>query len=308
MMKQQKALNGSKKAWAVKPLLLAACTLSFAGISTNAYATSSSNQSLVYEVYAGGIHAVQATLDIEIEQKNNRYSLELGAKTRGLLGKLAPWFGTFESHGWLFKDGNMRPEQHKSVATWRGEEQIKDYAYGKDGSFKSLTIDEHDKEPEKPDIDAEITDGTTDALTATLLVLQNFNETGKCEGSSLVFDGKRSFEQKFTHEEDVELIASKYNIYEGPAAKCTVEVVPKKGKWYEKPRGWLSIQEQGREKGTMPTVWIASIEEGAPAVPVKVFVKTDYGGMFMHLAEYKGAQKMLVAEKRITEEEEDEVE
>lgn len=195
----------------------------------------------------------------------------------------------------------MRPEQHKSVATWRGEKQIKDYAYAQDGTFKSLTIDEHDQEPETPDIDKKITDGTTDSLTATLLVLQHYNKTGKCEGSSLVFDGKRSFEQNFSHEEDVQLTASKYNIYEGPAAKCTVEVVPKEGKWYEKPRGWLSIQEQGRNEGTMPTVWIAQLEENAPAIPVKVFVKTDYGGMFMHLAEYRGAEKTLVAEKRVRE-------
>jgi len=108
------------------------------------------------------------------------------------------------------------------------------------------------------------------------LVMENYGKTGKCEGTSLVFDGKRSFEQKFVHEENVELTASKYNIYEGPAAKCTVEVVPKKGKWHSKPRGWLSIQEQGREKGTMPTVW---------------------------LAEYKGKDTKLVAEKRIVDEE-----
>ena len=244
-----------------------------------------SKQQLVYEVYAGGIHAVQATLEMEIETKD-RYDLELTAKTRGLLGKLAPWEGSFESNGW--KDGDSyKPEQHKSIATWRGEEEVKDYAYGRDGKFRSLTIDEHDKPPEKKDIDKEVTDGTTDVLTATLKMLENYNKTGKCEGSSIVFDGKRSFEQKFVHEENVTLESSKYNIYEGPAAKCTVEVIPKKGKWRKKPRGWMSIQEQGREKGTMPTVWVANMEEGAPAVPVKIFVKTEYGALFMHLAEYK---------------------
>jgi len=279
---------------------LAVYTLSALVLSSAAFAAETSKQELVYEVYAGGIHAVQATLDIEMKPKN-RYSLELGAKTRGLLGKLAPWFGTFESHGWRLSGDKLHPEQHKSVATWRGEKEVKDYAYAKNGAFKSLTIDEHDKAPEKRDIDSEVTQGTTDALTATLMVMENYGKTGKCEGSSLVFDGKRSFEQKFVHKEDVQLQASKYNIYEGPAAKCTVEVIPQKGKWHSKPRGWLSIQEQGREKGTMPTVWLASIEEGAPAVPVKVFVKTDYGGMFMHLAEYKGKDKKLVAEKRILE-------
>ncbi len=234
----------------------------------------------------------------------DRYSLTLFAKTRGFLGSVAPWFGTFESHGWGSTKGDYRPEQHKSVSTWRDEKEIKDYAYGKDGKFIKITIDDHDKPPEVKDIEKEITDGTTDALTAALLVLENYNKTGTCEGSSKVFDGKRSFEQKFVHEENVELTSSKYNIYDGPAAKCTVEVIPHKGKWHEKPRGWMSIQEQGRERGTMPTMWVASLEDGAPAVPVKIFVKTAYGSLFMHLAEYESDGQILVAEKRVRDEDE----
>ena len=248
-----------------------------------------------YEVYAGGMRVLSADLIIE-EKKNDRYSISLAAKTFGLLGKLAPWSGTFESHGWKTNE-TFRPEQHKSAAIWRGEEEIKDYAYAKNGGFKSLTIKKHDQEPKKRDIEESLTKDTTDALTATLEVLQNYNETGECEGSSLVFDGKRSFEQVFAHEENVTLTESRYNMYDGAAAKCTVEVIPKEGKWYEKPRGWMSIQEQGREKGTMPTVWIANKEEGAPAIPVKIFVKTDYGALVMHLTGYENLSTNLVAEK-----------
>ncbi len=57
-----------------------------------------------------------------------------------------------------------------------------------------------------------------------------------------------------------DLKATKYNVYEGPAEKCTVEVAPAGGKWHEKPRGWLSIQEQGRQHGQLPTVWFARME------------------------------------------------
>lgn len=258
---------------------------------------------MVYEVYAGGIHAVQATLDMNIKPEN-RYSLELYAKTRGLLGKLAPWHGTFETHGWIMGDGERRPEQHKSTATWREETEVKDYAYTKSGAFKSLTITDHDKKPEVQDIAADITQDTTDALTATLVMLENYNENGTCTGESKVFDGKRSFTQSFEHQENVALTASKYNIYDGPAAECTVEVIPLKGEWHKKPRGWMSIQEQGRAKGTMPTVWVAQMEEDAPAIPVKIRVKTDYGTLFMHLAEYQNDGKIIVAEKRVLDEDE----
>ena len=259
---------------------------------------------MIYEVYAGGIHAVQAKLDIDMNP-NNKYDLMLAAKTRGLLGSLAPWHGSFESHGLRDENGAQRVQQHKSISTWRDETEVKDYAYDQNGEFINITIDEHDKPPEiKDDIAAEITRDTTDALTATLLMLENYNETGKCEGSSKVFDGDRSFEQSFVHQETVNLTASKYNIYEGPAAECTVEVTPLKGKWHDKPRGWMSIQEQGRERGMMPTVWVASLDDNGPAIPVKIRVKTAYGTLFMHLAEYQNDGKIIVAEKRITEDEE----
>ena len=287
-------LKASKKAWA-----LASCLcLGFILKPASAHAESS-RQQLVYEVYAGGIHALQATMDVDLRDKS-KYSLVLYAKTRGMLGALAPWHGTFESHGWKSK-GDFAPQKHQSTATWRGETDIKEYLYNKDGTFQSLKITEGEKAPENKDVEAEVTDGTIDVLTATLRVMENYNEAGRCEGKAEVFDGKRRFEQRFKHKQEVTLTPSKYNIYGGKAAECTVEVTPINGEWSKKPRGWLSIQEQGRDKGTMPTVWMGRVTEDGPAVPVKIRVKTDYGTLFMHLAEYNSAETSLVAEKRVTE-------
>ena len=46
---------------------------------------------MVYEVYAGGIHAVQNRM--EISEADGRYDIVMNAETRGFLGKLAPWSG-----------------------------------------------------------------------------------------------------------------------------------------------------------------------------------------------------------------------
>ena len=101
----------------------------------------------------------------------------------------------------------------------------------------------------------------------------------------------------FKEKGTVELKASRWNVYEGSAIECTAEVQPIAGKWHEKPRGWMSIQEQGRERGTIPTVWFAKITEGQPAVPVKVRVKTSYGTLFMHMTKYETAGNMLSLKK-----------
>jgi hypothetical protein len=289
-MTQPKALRNLKKLWAG-----GLCVLALFIPDGRAYA-SDQIQKMIYDVYAGGFHVVQA--DVTIDTSNSQhYELFMGAKTHGFLGKVAPWQGTFETNGWK-NGGDLQPQLHRSSAIWRGEEEIKSYNYSKDGGFQSLVIKDHDKPEETEDIDAALTQGTTDALTAGLLVFEQVARGEECTGSSEVFDGKRRFEQIFTYDETDDLSASKYNIYSGPAQKCTVEIKPISGKWHDKPRGWLSIQEQGRERGMMPTVWLANVKDGGPAIPVKIRVKTAYGTLFMHLAQYESGGNTVVAEKR----------
>jgi hypothetical protein len=252
-------------------------------------------QKMTYEVYAGGIDAVTAEFDIDYGS-NDRYNMMLAAQTRGFLGKIVPWHGTFETNGWRLKEED-RPEMHKSVAVWKDEEESKEYSYGKDGSFKSLRVIEKGEDKSEK-IDDELTQGTTDALTATLEMMKQVTAGGGCNTSAEVFDGDRRFELVFKHDEEEMLEATNYNVYSGPATRCTVEVKPISGKWHSKPRGWLSIQEQGREKGLLPTIWMAKIDEKGPAVPVKLRIKTDYGTLFSHLIGYKSATKEFHAEKK----------
>lgn len=252
-------------------------------------------QTLVYEVYAGGINAVQAKLDLVYGDGQDRYSAVLVAYTQGFLGKLAPWQGSFETHGWRMTEED-KPELHKSVSVWRDEEEVKEYSYGKDGSFKGLSIVEEGVDKSPAALDESLVQGTTDALTATLQMMKAVAAGGRCEGESEVFDGERRFRLVFKHDEMEKLNQTRYNVYAGETARCQVEVVPMSGKWHSKPRGWMSIQEQGREKGSLPTVWVASIDEGVPAVPVKIRVKTDYGTLFMHLVEYRNGDTVITTD------------
>ena len=277
---------------------MSALTISALCLPVSAPQAGIKKQTLIYDVYAGGIHAVQATLNMDLSRPD-RYDLMLTAQTRGLLGNLAPWSGTFETRGWVQESGNLQPELHKSTATWRDEVEVKEYNYNRSGAFDSLVITEHEKQPEIRDVEAALTDGSVDVLSATLMVMKNVAKGGKCVGTSEVFDGKRRFEMVYAPEKSVELTPSKYNIYGGAAEKCTVEVKPIAGRWHKKPRGWLSIQEQGRERGTMPTIWMGKISKNGPAVPVKIFIKTAYGALFMHLAKYETEDEILIAENRV---------
>ncbi len=262
-----------------------------------AQAREQSHQKLVYDVYAGGIHVVEAKVDVHIK-KDNRYSIVLAAQTRGFLGSLAPWQGVFESHGWIVGGDKFVPELHKSTTTWRGEDEISEYKYTKSGGFQELVMTEHGKAPEKKEVKQRLVEGTTDTLTAALSVFEAVAQGKNCEGTSDVFDGKRRYQQVFTHVGYFDEKPSKYNVFSGPAAECIVEVVPVTGAWHSKPRGWMSIQEQGRERGTMPTVWVAPVSAVGPAIPVKIRVKTAFGALYMHLSEYKEGEETRIAEQR----------
>lgn len=252
---------------------------------------------MTYDVYAGGFHVVDAKLDVDLNPKG-KYRLELSAATQGFLRNLAPWDGVFLTHGWRDgKTGVVRPELHESVTVWKDEKETKTYRYNKDGTFREYRIKDPENNGEPKDVDPALTQHTTDALTATLSVMQEIAKKNVCEGSDEVFDGKRRYKMIFQHKQDVALKGTQYNVYAGPAVECTIEVKPVAGEWHKKPRGWMSIQEQGRERGTMPTVWFAKMADNMPAIPVKIRVKTEYGTLFMHLTGYENGTKTLRLEE-----------
>lgn len=271
---------------------MAAVAFSMAAIEPAAALRPFDLQSMHFDVYAGGIHAVQANMILDYREKGH-YSMFFKAQTRGLLGTLAPWQGTFESKGWALNDGRRLPELHESIAVWRNEKEVKSYNYTKKGGFKDIVTLYTHKKPRTHVPDKALTKDTTDALSATILVMEHVADGGKCEGSQDVFDGKRRYTLIFKHSRFVMLKKTRYNAYSGLAAECTVEVKPVAGAWHKKPRGWLSIQEQGRARGMMPTVWLAQVTENAVAVPVRVRVKTAYGTLFMHMTRYESGDTIL---------------
>ena len=119
--------------WAASMLFM----LGFISVSfpNFAHADETKVQHMIYDVYAGGFHVVQANLKVD-KSKKDRFSVTMDASTFGFLGRVAPWKGEYESYGWITGD-NIQPERHQSTATWREEEETHTYNYFKNGKFKS---------------------------------------------------------------------------------------------------------------------------------------------------------------------------
>lgn len=265
----------------MKRFLALACIF-FVFSSGAAFAKTSA---LTYDVYAGGIHALNARLILKTE--SSKYDTILTAGTQGFLKKMANWSGKYISKG-VVKSNKLLPTLHESSSTWKDKTETKTFKYDGKGNFKSYKSAEAGVETTPQDIDLSLAKGTTDILSATFQMMMGIPKSKVCNGQDLIFDGDRNFRLMYSGSKIETFTKSDYNIYEGSAISCQVEVKPEKGKWRKKPRGWLSIQEQGRKKGELPTIWFGQIK-GQPDfyVPVKIRVKTDYGTLFMHLTSAK---------------------
>lgn len=240
---------------------------------------------LSYAVYAGGIHAVDAQLKLKVGKGG--YDTTLSAGTQGFLKSLANWSGAFSTKGKI-SHGEAFPLAHVSVSTWKEKTETKTFKYDGRGNFVSYRVDEDKVNTTPKDIDKKLAAKTKDVLSATLDMMMTLPSHRACDGDTLVFDGDRTYRLVFADTQIETLEASDYNAFQGEAVSCSVEVKPEKGKWRKKPRGWLSIQEQGRQKGALPKIWFGKLA-GFPNtyVPVKIRVKTDYGTLFMHLTSAK---------------------
>lgn len=251
-------------------------------------------QIMTYDVYAGGIHAMDAKLTLN--QTPSTYDIKLESQTAGFLKSLADWSGNYWTNGVFTPSGKIYPKEHRSSSTWKDETEEKNYKYDGKGKFLSFRVTTTEKDKKKGDkvtdktpekIESELTKGSTDLLSATLKLLLALPKDRTCTGKEKIFDGDRSYFMVFKSTKIEKLEKSRYNMFGGDAVTCEVEVVPDKGKWRKKPRGWLSIQEQGRQKGALPTIWLGQMQDDKTYIPVKIRVKTDYGTLFLHLTSYK---------------------
>ena len=232
-------------------------------------------------MYSGGLHVVDATLQLRTGAK--QYQVTLDAATQGFLHTLAPWSGRFFSKGDVGAGKAFTPREHVTTTTWRDEKETEDYTYDRKGAFTGLKVTEQGRTRTPDDLDPTLAKGTVDILTATLSAMRNAYTGKGCAHTANVFDGERSFTIIFRSKGKDVLAPSKYSSFAGEAEACEVEIKPLKGRWHKKPRGWLSIQEQGRKKGALPLVWFARQPGFTVAIPVRLRVTSNYGTLFMHL-------------------------
>ncbi|TAL29398.1 MAG: DUF3108 domain-containing protein [Alphaproteobacteria bacterium] len=236
---------------------------------------------LQYDVYAGGFHALDASLELDLDKK--AYDVGVDARTKGFIGKMFPWQASYSTSGRSEK-GVLIPTTSTARSAWRSKVSTTEMSYDPKGRLIKTTTQDGQKTTVNRDIDKSMANNAVDILTSTLLIMQNARNTQKCEGSFPVFDGKRRFNITL-HDDGKDVIRkSEYSSFSGEALRCTMKMEPVAGfKDKDLKRGWMAVQAHTEERKKDPTIWLARLDSKGPVVPVRMEIASEYGTVVAHL-------------------------
>lgn len=240
---------------------------------------------LRYDIYAGGLKALNA--DLELDLTKQAYDIGLRAETDGFIGSLFPWKGDYSTSG-RSDNGVLKPTVAISRSSWRDKESTTELSYDANGNLLKSTHKSGQRVVVKRDIKENLTRDAVDMLTGALLMMQNAKNAGKCEGSFPVFDGKRRFNITLKDGGRETLEKNRYSRFAGDALRCTLKVEPVAGfKDKDQKRGWMAVQNHTEERKKPPTIWFARLDDKGPVVPVRMEIASAYGSVIAHLANAK---------------------
>lgn len=231
---------------------------------------------LNYQIYGGGMHAIDAAVNIDINKRT--YQGELRAETRGTIGDLFPWNNQVTANG-LLKGRNLQPAYHHSANSWFGKARSVTLSYNPDGSFKQIETTPTPAQDKRDPVAPELTTGTVDILSGALTFLQRTSLGESCNQKIPIFDGRRRFNLVITEVGYEDLQPNHYGFYSGRAKVCDLSLERVAGFWKQNQAAWT---EDGDARLRL-TFWLAQLEPGGKFVPVKARSYGEFGTAFAHL-------------------------
>ncbi len=251
--------------------------------------------SLGYNVYLGGLHIL--AFDIDIALNRAEYSISAAGATKGVVGVFYKWSARFDSNGRLSRAG-FRPARYDAVTKRRGKVKSRRLLFDGEGKY-SVERDpprkktrKKNRKKKRKNLPPVLPRDTVDPLTAVLEVTHSVLEEGACARTIPVFDGKRRYNLVLKYEGPDTVEPSHLSIFKGSAVRCRFTIERISG--FKKRRGHHSYWEESEESPV--AVWVATLADGAPPVPVRFEGELKLGGLVIHLA--RAEVKSTVADSR----------
>jgi hypothetical protein len=232
---------------------------------------------LTYEVYLGGLHIF--TFEVSMTLQPDRYRVTAEGGTRGMIGFLYAWNMKLAAEG-LDDNGHIEARHYAVETDWQSNARTVDLHFAEGGRYEL-----QQNPPPEPDPDIEgglpdtLPDGTVDPLSLAVAASRALAESGRCDQTLPVFDGRRRFDLIVRHVDETILEPNEYSIYQGAAMRCSFSM--KRISGFRK--SGKSSRQWDADASTPPTIWLAPIRQGLPPVPVRYEGQIALGTIVVHL-------------------------
>jgi hypothetical protein len=242
-------------------LVMALCLLLLAAPARAQEATQ-----LSYAIYAAGLNvlAVDAKADID----RDGYRIDLSYRTTGLFGAVFP--SRIES----FVQGRWNGLQPAPLrfASWgvaRGKQRriVIDYPDGQPAIRSLVPATEPDRDLVPPDMQRD----TMDTLSAMAYLVRQVAQTGRCDGTVRIFDGRRVLETASATAGTEALRPDHRSAFNGRALRCDMRGRQLAGFQHD-------ADEAEIRRVHLSEAWLAPLRPGQPALPVRVAFETRFFG------------------------------
>jgi hypothetical protein len=236
---------------------------------------------LAYAGYVAGLNVSQIRAAFDFAGEG--YQMGVSFRTSGLVGAFFRAENIARVEG-AWRAGRAAPKVYASAGLWRGnprEIEI-DYPQGQPviKTFVPPTDPEHEPVPES------MRTNTTDALSAIADLVHLVATTGRCDGETTTFDGRR-VSKVAVHTVGMEnLPHESRSSFAGPALRCDINGQQIAG--FATDAG----PDDMIRKPQHSSVWLASVQPGMPMVPVLMSFEVRFmGHMTVYLTQARpGAQ------------------
>lgn len=226
---------------------------------------------LQYAVTVHGMHALG--LDAAVTFDGDRYTVTSATHPAGFLGTFLSTRVSSRAYGTI-ANGSAHPEAYSSGGFSRGADRHVAIDYrDSDPVVRILTP----PEPKRDPVAASATVGTVDTLSAVAGLLDRLQTTGRCDGTTRVFDGARLSVVTVRTAGTVTVPASERSPYAGHALECDFTSMQIGGFLHDDHFEAAHRPQGGR-------AMFAIVVPGAPPVAIRAsFSSVDHGeiGLFL---------------------------
>ncbi len=226
-----------------------------------------------YVAYATGLNVLRLDADFTINPRD--YRVHLVYRTSGTVGMLIHAEQDTIVEG-AFVGERPTPRRFFSYGHLRGRPRVTQIDYPKgQPEIRTLTPPNEEEREAVPAADQA---GTIDSLSAMAQLVRQVNASGRCDGRSRTYDGRRLAELSVRTAGRETLEQTGRSSFAGAALRCDFE-----GKQLAGFR--LDADRTTAQRPRRGSAWFAAAAPGGPMIPVRMQFETDIiGSVTMYLA------------------------